>query len=118
MRFESRELKPFSEPVCAEDLVAFETYFAVQFLDAQMLVPTVEPLIYLGVNLLREDRGVRYFQDAESFRAGVRFGLPNAKEGRFSAQPDDQLKHVFTFSKALEVLMSCELRRNASGQPA
>jgi hypothetical protein len=33
MRFEERELKPYSEPVSPDELQIDETYFAVLFLD-------------------------------------------------------------------------------------
>jgi hypothetical protein len=53
-----------------------------------------------------------YFQDIQSYRRGVRFDSPEAEEeatfetgaGRF----------MFEYERALDVLMSCALRRRAS----
>jgi hypothetical protein len=42
MRFEARELKPFSEPVSPEDLRSGESYLAVLFVDDHGLIPTPE----------------------------------------------------------------------------
>ena len=48
MRFEELELKPYAEPVPPEELKNSETYFAVLFLDDDGLVPTLEPLVFIG----------------------------------------------------------------------
>jgi hypothetical protein len=109
MGFEERELKPYAEPVPAEELKNGETYFAVLFLDDDGLVPTLEPLVFIGKDLDPGDEGKLYFQDYDSYRGGVRFG---------TATPDDEVifhtgreKHVFDYERALDVLMACALRR-------
>ena len=47
-----------------------------------MLIPSCEPVVYVGKNLRDDDKGdAVYFQDAESYLRGVR---------RESATPDDE----------------------------
>ena len=50
-----------------------ETYFAVHFLDDQMLVPELDPLVFIGRNLEPGDSGRLYFQDATSYISGIRY---------------------------------------------
>ena len=42
MRIEERTLKPYAEPVSVERLEVGEVYFAVNFVDEEMLVPSLE----------------------------------------------------------------------------
>src|SRR5204863_9021032 len=71
MRFETRELKEHSEPVAVERLREGTTYFSLSFLDKEMLVPTLEPVVFVGCNLEPDDEErLFYFQDADSYRAG------------------------------------------------
>jgi len=51
IRFKARDLKPYGEYVKSSGLVQGETYFAVHFLDDQMLVPELDPLVFIGRNL-------------------------------------------------------------------
>ena len=48
IRFEARDLKPYGEYVKSSTLVQGEIYFAVHFLDDQMLVPELDPLVFIG----------------------------------------------------------------------
>ncbi len=112
MQFEARQLKKYSEPVTAEELSEGKTYFIVQFVDDEMYVPVVEPIVYIGCNLVGEDADEHYFQDAESYRDGIRFEDEVIPKGVcISAQHKNALNHIFIFERALEVLMGCSLRR-------
>lgn len=109
MRFEERELKPYSEPFPPDELKIGETYFAVLFIDDDGVVPVLEPLVFIGRDLDAGDEGKIYFQDYDSYRSGVRFE---------TAMSDDDVifhtgreKHVFDYEHALDVLMACALRR-------
>jgi hypothetical protein len=109
MRFEERELKPYAEPFPPEELKNGETYFAVLFLDDDGLVPTLEPLVFIGRDLDPGDEGKLYFQDYGSYRGGVRFE---------TASPDHEAifqtgreKGVYDYEHALDVLLVCALRR-------
>ena len=116
MRFEGRELTPYSVPVSASDLKAESTYFFVNFVDDAMLLPTVEPVVYIGRNLEANDAGVIYFQDIDSYQQGVRYdSTPKSDDAMFYTGPENETGHVFEYDHALEELMRCSLRRRAKG---
>lgn len=85
MRFEARDLKDYAEPVSLKALRINGVYFSVQFLDEEMLIPILNPLIFLGRNLCKGDHGLLDFQDFDSYRQGVR--LRSSKESRQSLFP-------------------------------
>lgn len=113
MRFESRDLKPYSEPVRASDLREGTVYFSIGFLDGEeMLVPFLEPVVFVGKDLNPGDEGILCFQDAASYRSGVRHGSAKSGDGsKFYEQPSDQLGFIFDFEHALDLLLACSLRR-------
>ncbi|HZE68521.1 MAG TPA: hypothetical protein VE135_03220 [Pyrinomonadaceae bacterium] len=112
MYFEGRELSTSAEPVSSTELQPGEIYFAVNFVDHEMLIPIVETLVYIGRNLEPGDIGKVYFQDIESHREGVGY-LSSSKDNlaRFLGGSQNELGHIFTFEKALDVLLGCSLRR-------
>ncbi len=119
MRFEERELKPYAEPVLAPDLKEGSVYFAVQYLDEGMLTPEMEALIFIGKNLGQGDVGQLYFQDAVSYREGIRYGLPSGdREALIYRQPEAEISHIFEYEHALDQLMGCALRRREKGLDA
>jgi hypothetical protein len=65
MRFEERELKPYSEPVSPDELQIDETYFTVLFLDTNGDVPVLEPRVFIGRNLEPADEEKLYVQDSD-----------------------------------------------------
>jgi hypothetical protein len=85
----------------------------VIFFDDDMLIPMMEPRVFVGKRKADEKENL-YFQDIQSYRRGVRFDSPEAEEeatfetgvGRF----------MFEYDRALDVLMSCALRRGALNQ--
>ncbi len=72
-RFETRELKSYAEPISASDLRKGSIYFFVNFIDEEMLVPTMQTVVYIGKNLERDYTDQVYFQDVESFNRGVTY---------------------------------------------
>lgn len=102
----------FAEPVTPSDIHEGETYFIVQFVDEEMLVPVVEPVVYVGKNLDDDDVNQFYFQDAASFLAGVRYGSGVNDDALFYKQGEGEINHIFEFEKGLNVLLGCSLRRN------
>src|ERR1700730_2675079 len=112
MVFGGRELKPHSEPVSAADLREGEAYLAVTYVDDEMLIPVMETLVFVGRNLEPQDVGEAYFQDVRSYREDVPYGW-EADDGNatFYSGPENELKHIFSYSNALDVLMRCLLRR-------
>jgi hypothetical protein len=53
MRFEARELPPYVEHVEANALQQGDVYFIALFLDDEMLVPELKPVVFVGRNLER-----------------------------------------------------------------
>ncbi|HEX9982474.1 MAG TPA: hypothetical protein VGF69_04350 [Thermoanaerobaculia bacterium] len=82
MRFEARELKKYAEPISASDLEEGAVYFALTFVDEEMLIPHVETIVYVGANLDGTDGNRVYFQDIDSFKAGTRFDMAIPEGGR------------------------------------
>jgi hypothetical protein len=76
----------------------------------------MEPLVFIGKNLQLDDVGQLYFQDARSHRDGVRYS-PGKKmqDSQFMVYPENNVKHVFEYERALDVLMRCALRRRKAG---
>lgn len=110
MRFEARELKSYSEPVAPSELQIQTTYFSVQYVDEDMLIPELQPLVFIGKNLAQGDHGTLYFQDAASYRDGIRFES-GSDEGTFYMHTEDEPTRVFEYERALELLLACSLRR-------
>ncbi len=112
MRFESRELKDYAEPVNIDDLQIGLVYFSVQFLDEDMVVPILQPLVFLGTNLSGERENKYYFVDYEAYSQGIRSIPTSDRElGVFQVASRSNLKHIFEYERALDVLMACALRR-------
>lgn len=111
MHFERRELKSHAEPVSAAEVEVEATYFSVQFIDGEMLVPELEALVFIGRDLAPDDQGILYFQDAGSYREGIRFESAETSNAVFYAQRDNEINHIFEYERALDVLLACSLRR-------
>jgi hypothetical protein len=115
MRFEARNLQPFSSPVTKDELQVCNIYFMVSFLDDRMLCPELVPVVYIGADLEPEELGKVYFQDLDSHKIGVRFNDGTRDStATFYSGSSDEMGHVFTFENALEVLLACSLRRRAT----
>lgn len=85
-------------------------YFACAFLDEEMLVPFLEPFVFIGRNLSSGDVDSVYFQDVESWMDGLRFGTEAAAKGaRFRTGSVDG---IYTYERAVDLLLGCLLRRN------
>ena len=112
MKFEGRELQTYAEPILATELEEGAAYFAVNYIDDEMLIPTIETLIFIGNNLEPDDVGQAYFQDVASYREGIPYSW-NADDGSatFYSGPENELNHIFNYEHALEELMRCSLRR-------
>ena len=111
MRFEGRELKSYAEPMASSALRVGAIYFSVQFIDEEMLIPELEPLVFVGRDLAPDDRGTLYFQDAGSYRQGIRFESAETDDAAFYAQGEDEINHIFEYEQALDLLLACSMRR-------
>ena len=111
-RFEARELKSYVDSISGDDLTKGSVYFLVNFTDAEMFIPTMNPVVYIGEDLEPGDEHQVYFQDVDSFNSGFRYGDDSAVEfARFERMSKNALGHVFEFEQALNELLSCSLRR-------
>ena len=112
MYFAGRELKPYAEPISADDLRQGEVYFSLNYVDEKLLIPLLEPLVYVGSNLESEDIDQAYFQDVDSYRQGVTYSSRTKDDTAiFYHGPENGMKHIFKYEAALDQLMRCSLRR-------
>jgi hypothetical protein len=109
MHFPERELKPYGEPVTPDQLRIGETYFGVYFLDKDGFVPVLEPRVFIGQNLEPEDKDKLYFQDFASYQHGLRYDTASA-DGQAVFETGAE-KYIFEYERALDVLLTCSLRR-------
>jgi hypothetical protein len=131
MRFEARELQDFVEPVPANDLIVGRVYFRVAFADQDLMVPRLDPVLFIGRDLHPRGAGL-YFQDVDSYLAGRRFSLADLDgtdafplepeqhsltweddESRFDFERADGSSDVCEYDRALDLLLACSLRRRA-----
>ena len=116
VRFDARDLTPWAAYVTTDQLNEGQIYFHVAFIDDEALIPILEPWVFIGHNLEAGDESKVYFQDAASYLEGSRAYPVTTQPQDSEAQPvlycgpNDQ-EHVFTYERALEVLMRCSLRR-------
>ncbi len=112
MYFDGRELQPSAERVLSTELEEGEVYFALNFVDDEMLIPIMETLVFVGKNLEPDDVGQVYFQDVESYLEGVRYGSASEDDlAKFESGSENEVRHIFHYEQALEGLMRCSLKR-------
>ena len=115
MHFE-RELKSSAEYVNASALKLGSVYFTVGFADATMLIPTLEPVVYIGSDLGRGGEEKAYFQDIGPYQYGMRFDPANEKDAwafqAFDVPKTGIVNGVCEYEQALAVLMRCAIRRS------
>src|SRR6185437_14536019 len=111
MHFDYRELTAYSEPLSAEDLIEGDIYFFLTFADDDMLLPSLEPVVFIGGNLGTNETGTIYFQDIESYQQGIRHNGSNSEVAVFYSGSAKETGHVFEYEHALEELMRCSIRR-------
>ena len=73
MRFESRDLKPYAEPVVPGELQEGSVYFFLAFEDDELLLPSLQPVVFIGRDLEPGDCRRAYFQNFPSYRDGARY---------------------------------------------
>ena len=130
--FEGRRLQRYGEYVLSDDLVLERVYFKLGYLDNDMMLPQMYPVVFIGRDLDARLPGL-YFQDAESWLDGTRATLEHyavlADHGSSDTEqlPDGQslegddfhlewekprkYSGVHEFEGALNGLLGCSLRR-------
>jgi hypothetical protein len=115
MFLKGKEIKPYAEPLPSAGLKEGATYFFLNFVDDEMLLPILEPFVFIGRNLEAGDSERVYFQDASSFQLGIRYETTDeGNPATFYAGSEHELSHVFEYDQALDALMACSLRRRKS----
>jgi hypothetical protein len=111
--FAQREIPAYAQFVKGHQLTVGETYFHVSYVDQDMLIPTVSSLVYIGKNFGNDEVSTLYFQDVDSYFAGLRITDEHPDPGsmRLESWPEDGFTGVCDFEHALECLMLCSLRR-------
>jgi hypothetical protein len=117
LHFRARELKPYAEYAEAHHLAVGKTYFAVHFLDKQMLVPEMRALVFVGRDFEPEDDGILYFQDAESYSSGARYANTSGHENVQFHTVDEDTPLVCEFERALDCLLRCSIEREKAVLP-
>ena len=113
MRFEGRDLKPYIETVERDQLVEGELYFSVTYVDDQMVMPILLSLVFVGRNLEPGDQDECYFQDLDSYAAGVRYATASEEEPA-TFHRGDIINSIQLYDRALDELLRCSLRRNSA----
>jgi hypothetical protein len=104
---------PIVEPISPEDLVSGEIYYAVQFLDDELTVPSVEPIVFVGWDHFGDERvRTAYFQTAETYSRGVRLETTTADDpADFLCAEEDELSYIFNFEGLVESISATAHRR-------
>src|SRR5690242_16534095 len=79
MRFGNPRLKAYAQPVSASELREGRVYFAVQFVDQNMLIPVMETLVFVGQFKSGPKQYAR-FQTIDSYNAGVQYDAATEEE--------------------------------------
>jgi hypothetical protein len=99
-----------------DELVSEAIYYFLNYEDEEMLIPHLQPVVFVGRNLHPGDKGLVYFQDITSFRSGVCYlTSPSDDVAEFYTGSEDELGHVFKFEEAVDELLRCSVRRKAGG---
>jgi hypothetical protein len=134
IHFSGRDLPVFGEYVRSGDLLIGEVYFRVGFLDDEMHVPELTPVVFIGRDLdpenLPSNSHQLFFQDYGSYARGVRWGMKHPpvdaeseserfeqfmSRGWFESGEETEISNVFVFEKALDVLLRCSISRRNCG---
>jgi hypothetical protein len=120
IRFQKQNLGPRPEPLMFDELELGSVYFSVTFSDKENLLPTMEPLVFIGNDLCRGDTGKIYLQDWQSYQRNVAYGEASATDSDtdsayFFSAPMTEVDYLFDYDHALEELMRCSLRRRLVG---
>jgi len=113
MRFEARDLEPYSQPIKPDLLREEGIYFSITYVDEDRLIPVMETLVFIGKDLDASDAGLLYFQDIGSHMNGFCYGDEVDEEScaEFYTRSEGQLEDIFEYRPAVEELMRCSVRR-------
>lgn len=96
------------------------TYYRVTYADANLSMPAIEPMVYIGENIFGdEDEATYYFQDAVSVLVFGRVGeATDTKACRFSSVPGSELGTIIVdIDQAVRVVTSAAEKGRELGYP-
>jgi hypothetical protein len=115
MYFEGRELKSLPRPVKKNELKLNNVYFALKYQDKGMLVPSLEPVVFIGNDLDPTHKGELYFQDFVSHQKGISFSSSSPDDAsEFFIIPEKTIGFIFEYDAALNELLKCSIKREES----
>lgn len=110
--FPKRVLLDYAQPVAIGELRVGELYFIVNYVDAHLLVPSMEPVVFIGVGHPSVGKRMFAFQDASSYFGGIEPDHASVDTPvRVDAFKRNGLGSVFKFQGALDELLRCAMRR-------
>jgi len=112
LHFEGRDVPPYAEYAPADTLVEGKTYFRLGYLDKDLTIPKMNPMIFIGRDLGQGDASQLYFQDAESYLDGTRFGTATRNGDAEFHVVDETTPFVFEFERALDRLLYLSASRS------
>lgn len=113
LHFEGRKLPLGAEPVEVQRPVIGKVYFAVRYLDEDLLVPVIDTLVFVGRNLEAGDVDLLYFQHASAYESGYEYRQGDkSRELGIEVYLGNSANSIFEYEKALDELMRCSMRRN------
>jgi hypothetical protein len=116
MTIQEPDMSQRPQPVSAAALKAGRIYFSLTFADDAELVPMLEPMVFVGRDLMPEDAGQLYFQDVDSYQDGIRFESdPDEEDATFVVGSEEEIDDVYEFEAAVEELVRCASRRSTAG---
>lgn len=107
MVFDDADVPTRSEPIRPDQLKTGEVYWAIRFVDQAMSIPSLEPRVFIGRDLEKGDRGLLYFQDAQSYFNGA----GTQADGHIVTVDEIEATYLFDFDSALERLRRCRQQR-------
>jgi hypothetical protein len=110
--FDGRSVSSEARYVSPATLRVGGVYFKVEFLDPQLEIPMLTPVVFAGRDLEHNGEDEFYFQDFESFQRGTRFSTTDpGQTAVFESFSDTDGPGVFEFEEALNCLLWCYLQR-------
>lgn len=110
--FPERELSDAAESVDGGALKVGTVYYKVEFMDAQLSIPSMTPVVFAGRVAEGPHEGDFLFQDYESYQRGARYDEASNQAAEFEAFAAEDGPSVFDFEGAVECLLRAWIRRS------
>lgn len=97
-----------------DDLVEGKTYFRLNYVDLDLRIPALEPLVFLGASERTADQSYFEFQDASSYFSALEEDETTHHEspGFVMLFSQDQLQAIFDLPSVIAELQLCLSRES------